>query len=107
MAKMTSEQKRFHSLELSNRSSALSWKADGIQLPAQNNPFVVLKRLLETPTGGIDKQRRGLHRKGSILDAVLDDARDLDSQLGNEDKGRLEQYLNSVCEVEIRTDADA
>ena len=108
MAMVTSEETRIHSLELSNRSSALSWTADGIQLPAQNNPSVVFKRLFEVPPGGLEQQRRGLHRKGSILDAVLDDARDLDAQLGQEDKGRLEQYLTAVREVEIRTErADA
>src|SRR4029078_5135755 len=34
---------------------------------------------------------------------VLDEARSLGNQLGPEDRGRLEQYLTSVREVEIRT----
>ncbi len=104
MAQHTAEHTRHASLELSNASRALAWTADGIQLPSERNPGVVFRRLFEVPAGGIGKQRRGLHRKGSILDAVLDDAKSLDSRLGKEDRGRLEQYLTSVREVEIRTE---
>jgi hypothetical protein len=44
-----------------------------------------------------------LRRKGSVLDANLDEVRQLDKDLGAEDKGRMEQYLTSVREAEIRT----
>lgn len=104
MAQVTAPQTRFSSIELSNQGHSLSYNADGIQLPAQGNPGVVFRELFEEPKAGVDKQRRGLQRRGSILDAVLDEARALDRQLGQEDKGRLEQYLASVREVEIRTE---
>jgi hypothetical protein len=103
MAQVTAPQTRFSSLELSNQGGSLAWSPDGIQLPAQSVPGVVFRELFEDPKGGTAAQRRGLNRKGSILDAVLDEARSLDRQLGTEDKGRLEQYLSSVREVEIRT----
>src|SRR5262249_17256995 len=54
--------------------------------------------------GGIARQRRGLKRRGSILDAVLGEARTFGNRLGQDDRGRLEQYLTSVREVEIRTE---
>ena len=104
MARLTAKHTRHSSIELSNRGSALAWTADGIQLPAERNPGVVFRRMFEAPPGGIGRQRRGLHRKGSILDAALDDARALDARLGKADRGRLEQYLTSVREVEIRTE---
>lgn len=104
MTQVTATETRFTSMQLANKGGALAWNADGIQLPAQANPGVVFRELFEDPAGGIAKQRRTLQRKGSILDAVLDEARALDSQLGNADRGRLEQYLTSVREVEIRTD---
>jgi hypothetical protein len=103
MATVTATQTRFPSIELSNQGHSLSYNADGIQLPAQANPGVVFRELFEAPQGGTDKQRRGLQRRGSILDAVIDEAAALDRQLGNEDKGRLEQYLTAVREVEVRT----
>ncbi len=104
MASITAPQTRFSSIELSNQGHSLAYSADGIRLPSQGNPSVVFRELFEEPAGGIAKQRRGLQRKGSILDAVLDEARTLDQQLGSADRGRLEQYLTSVREIEVRTE---
>lgn len=103
MGQVTAPQTRFSSLELSNQGHSLAYSADGIQLPAQGNPSVVFRELFEEPQGGVAKQRRGLQRRGSILDTVLGEARVLGTQLGQDDRGRLEQYLTSVREVEIRT----
>jgi hypothetical protein len=48
-------------------------------------------------------QRRALRRKGSVLDANLAEVRQLEKKMGAEDKGRMQQYLTSVREAEIRT----
>ncbi|MFN0018712.1 MAG: DUF1552 domain-containing protein [Pirellulaceae bacterium] len=104
MAQVTAPQTRFSSIELSNQGHSLAYSADGIQLPAQANPSLVFRELFEEPPGGIAKQRRGLQRRGSILDAVLEEANSLGGQLGRDDRGRLEQYLTSVREIEIRAE---
>ena len=104
MAQVTAPKTRYSSIEMSNQGHSLAYTADGIGLPAQGNPGVVFREMFTDPQGGIAKQRRGLKRRGSILDAVLDEARTLGNQLGQEDRGRLEQYLTSVREVEIRTE---
>lgn len=104
MAQVTAPITRCSSLELSNQGGSISWSADGIQLPARHSPGVAFRELFEDPKGGIAKQRRGLNRRGSILDAVLEDARSLSSKLDGADRGRLEQYLTAVREVEIRTE---
>ena len=103
MATVTAPHTRFPSIELSNQGHSLSYNADGIQLPAQRDPGVVFRELFEEPKDGIQGQRRSLRRRGSILDAVIEEAAALDRQLGQADKGRLEQYLTSVREVELRT----
>jgi len=103
MATVTAPQTRFSSIEISNQGHSLSYNADGIQLPARGSCGVVFRELFEEPKGGVASQRRGLQRRGSILDAVIDEAATLDRQLGTADKGRLDQYLTSVREVEIRT----
>lgn len=103
MAQVTAPLTRYSSIEMSNQGHSLACTADGIGLPAQGNPGVVFRDMFTDPQGGIAKQRRGLHRRGSILDAVLGEARTLGDQLSQEDRGRLEQYLTSVREVEIRT----
>lgn len=103
IAEKTAPETRFPSLELSNTGRSLSYNRDGIQLPAEIKPAEVFRRLFEAPKGGIEEERVALQRRGSILDAVLDEARELDRKIGSEDQSRLDQYLTSVREVEIRT----
>jgi hypothetical protein len=103
MAQVTAPQTRFSSIEMSNQGHSLAYSTDGIQLPAQASPGLVFREMFMEPQGGIAKQRRGLKRRASILDAVLDESHSLGKQLGKDDRGRLEQYLTSVREVEIRT----
>ncbi len=103
IAGVTGLKTRFPSLELSNQGHRLAVSADGIQLPAERNPAVVFKRFFMEPAGGVTKQRRRLNRKESMLDLVLGDAKSLAKKLGPEDRGRLEQYLGAVREVEKRT----
>ena len=103
MTQVTAPLTRYSSIEMSNQGHSLACTADGIGLPAQGNPGVVFREMFAEPQGGTAKQRRSLNRRGSILDAVLDDARTLGDKLGQADRGRLEQYLTSVREVEIRT----
>lgn len=104
IAEKTAEHTRFSSLELSNTGRSLAYNRDGILLPAEIKPKEVFKRLFEVPEGGVEKEREGLKRRGSILDAVLEEANQLDQQMGTEDRTRLDQYLTSVREVEIRTE---
>ena len=102
-AGVTGLKTRFPSLELSNQGHRLAVSGGGIQLPAERNPAVVFKRFFMEPAGGVTKQRRNLNRKESMLDLVLGDAKSLAKKLGQEDRGRLDQYLGAVREVEKRT----
>ncbi|MFT7641054.1 MAG: hypothetical protein ACI9G1_002798, partial [Pirellulaceae bacterium] len=63
----------------------------------------IFAHLFEEPKSGTAAQRRALRRKGSVLDANLEEVRSLEKKLGTEDKGRLNQYLTAVRETEIRT----
>ncbi|MCG8586382.1 MAG: DUF1552 domain-containing protein, partial [Pirellulales bacterium] len=104
MTKVTAKHTRFTSMQLATQGGSLAWNVDGVHLPAESTPSVVFRELFEAPKGDSTAQRRALNRKGSILDAVLDEARALERQLGKEDRGRLEQFLTSAREVEIRTE---
>ena len=108
MAEVTSSHTRFHSLQIANKGESLSWTADGIRLPGMSRCKQIFAHLFEEPKDGTSAQRRSLRRKGSVLDANLAEVRALGKKLGTEDKGRLNQYLTSVRETEIRTQrADA
>lgn len=103
MAEVTAPHTRFHSLEIANTGESLSWTADGIRLPGMSRCGKIFAHLFEEPKSGTEAQRRQLRRKGSILDANLEEVRSLERRMGSEDKGRLEQYLSAVRETEIRT----
>ncbi|HTO05120.1 MAG TPA: DUF1552 domain-containing protein, partial [Opitutus sp.] len=103
MAQSTAPHTRFPSLELSAEGGGIAVNVDGIHLPVQKNPSVIFRELFEESPGGATKHRRELERRASILDAVLDEAKSVGGKLGHTDRGRLDQYLTSVREVEIRT----
>lgn len=103
IAEKSAPHTRFSSLEISDTGRSLAHNRDGIELPAEVKPSEVFKRLFEAPAGGLQKERDGLRRRGSVLDTVLGEAHDLERRIGHEDRGRLDQYLTSVREVEIRT----
>ena len=103
MAEITAEHTRYPSLEVAITQDSLAWTADGVRLPAMRRCSEVFASLFEAPKGGIAAQRRALRRKGSVLDANLAEVRRLEKKMGSEDKGRMNQYLTSVRESEIRT----
>ena len=102
IAGVTAPKTRYSSLEISNQGQTLAVSADGVSLPARKSPTAVFRDLFTEPDGGVEKQRRGLRRKQSMLDLVLGDAKSLEKKLGTEDRGRLDQYLVAVREAEIR-----
>lgn len=103
MAEVSSPHTRFHSLEISNKGESLAWTADGIRLPGMSRCSQIFAHLFEEPKNGTAAQRRALRRKGSVLDANLEEVRSLERKMGTEDKGRMKQYLTAVRETEIRT----
>ncbi len=111
MAESTSRHTRFASLELSigsgtgqpNNSTTLAFSRDGVPLPAEDNPRNVFDRLFGEEPGGVAAQRLGLSKRRSVLDAVLDDAKQLRRDLGSDDQSKLDEYLHSVRDVEQRT----
>ena len=103
MAEATGQHTRYPSMEIAISQGSLAWTADGVQLPAMRRCSEIFGALFEEPKGGIAAQRRALRRKASVLDDNLAEVRRLEAKMGAADKGRLDQYLTSVREAEIRT----
>ena len=81
----------------------LAWSGPSTPLPVETNPRVVFDRLF----GGIestdpDVRRARLRRQGSIIDSVLSKVDRLQGGLGQRDRAKLEEYLQSVREIERR-----
>ena len=97
-------QTRFPSLALSGEGSGgLSWTRTGALIAADNSPSKVFARLfLEGRADEVKDQMRRLEDGRSILDDVGDQAKSLRSDLGSEDRDKLDEYLTSVRELEQR-----
>ena len=77
----------------------LAWKGDSTPLPPEIDPKLVFERLF-AGSSKEDEKRDRYNR--SILDFVLEDARQLKSNLGVTDQRKLEEYLTAVREIELR-----
>ena len=95
---------RFPSLALSGEGSGgLSWTRTGALIPADNSPSKVFARLfLEGRANEVREQMRGLEDGRSILDDVREQAKSLRTGLGADDRDKLDEYLTSVRELELR-----
>jgi hypothetical protein len=79
----------------------LAWRNATSPLPTETDPKLVFDRLFSDKVNDADRAKRG-RLKSSVLDTVLEDARDLDKQLGGADRQKLDQYLTCVRELEQR-----
>jgi hypothetical protein len=79
----------------------LSWSSPTTPLPAEADPRLVFERLFGD--GGSGQQRRiELRKNQSILDWVTQDMARLQKQVGAADRARVDQYVDTVREVERR-----
>ncbi|WP_437206550.1 DUF1552 domain-containing protein [Planctomicrobium sp. SH664] len=107
ISESTSRHTRIPSLELANVSGnqrTLAWSRDGIALPAEDNPRQIFDRLFEVEHGGVAARRNQLERRLSVLDLVRENADGLRRRIGRDDRTKLNEYLESVREVEVRTE---
>ena len=79
----------------------LSWSSPTTPLPAEAHPRIVFERLFGEG-GSATERRAALRRRASLLDWVRDDTARLQKRLGSDDRARVEQYLETIREVERR-----
>jgi hypothetical protein len=79
----------------------LSWSSPTTPLPTEADPRVIFERLFGDG-GNRDRRRAELRKSGSILDWMTADMARLRRELGAGDRTRVNQYLDSVREVERR-----
>ncbi|MEO8063634.1 MAG: DUF1552 domain-containing protein [Pseudomonadota bacterium] len=96
---------RFPSLTLAVNGAArsLSWTGSGVAIPPQERASEVFNQLfLQGTPEQVEAQIHKLDTGRSILDAVADQAKDLERGVGARDRSRLEQYFSSVRDLEHR-----
>jgi hypothetical protein len=96
---------RFPSLTLSVNGAArsLSWTGTGVAIPPEERASDVFNQLfLQGTPEQVAAQIHRLDTGRSILDAVADQAKELERNVGARDRSRLEQYFTSVRDLEHR-----
>jgi hypothetical protein len=84
-------------------TNSLSWRSPTVALPVTVNPRDVFERLFGDGDALDDASRRAQSkRKASILDFVREDAARLSVRLGANDRHKMDEYLESVRDVERR-----
>jgi hypothetical protein len=82
----------------------ISWRAPGVPVAREINPRMAYERLF-----GVMRAQKGnvvaadsARENETLLDLVYEDARRLRGRLGRDDKFKLDEYLDSVRDVERR-----
>jgi hypothetical protein len=82
-------------------SNTISWASPTSPNPMERNPQVIFERMFGT--GGTPEERRARKQlQASVLDSVVAEVNSLERGLGANDKARLEDYLQSIREIERR-----
>jgi hypothetical protein len=83
--------------------NTISWRNDTTPLPMENRPRAIFDRLFGDMATADPEMRLAIRQDDrSILDAVLEDVRRLRGKLGGADRGKIDQYLEALRDVERR-----
>ena len=101
---------RFASLELSNPAKAegygpglsLSWSASGNPIAGETSPVGLFDRLFGASEVPLEERQYQLRKGHSVLDAVMEDAKSMNTKLSKIDKEKVEDYFQSVRDIENR-----
>ena len=82
----------------------LAWSSPSTPMTPEANPRQVFERLFGAgpPSDRAVSLKRVRQEQRSILDFVLEDAREMQRRLDSHDRAKLDQYLTGVREVEAR-----
>jgi hypothetical protein len=87
----------------------LSWSSPTTPLPAEAHPRIVFESLFGEG-GNMAERQAALKKRASLLDSITDEIRNLEHRLGPSDRHKVDQYLETIREVERRiqkAEADA
>lgn len=88
-------------------SLTLSWTKNRTPLVPEDRPQVVFDRLFRPDSPKeIEAQERRAADQQSVLDSVREQARQLEGLLGKTDQAKLQEYLQSIRDLETQMAAD-
>jgi hypothetical protein len=108
IAERIGSQTRFPSLTLAVNTGArsLSWTGNGVAIPPEQSASGIFRQMfIQGSPQEVDAKIAELDTGRSILDAISDQVRDLERNVGAGDRVRLDQYFTSVRDLEGRLQA--
>jgi hypothetical protein len=81
--------------------NTVSWRNETTPNLTENHPRLVFERLFGDGGTGAERLAR-IHTTTSILDSVREEARRVAASVGGGDRAKLDEYLDSVREIEQR-----
>ncbi len=85
---------------------SLAWDMRGKPMAGLENPVQAFHRLFSNDTTPLSERQAMLAQKRSVLDAVLTDASDLQRGLTKTDTDKLDEYFQSIRDIEVRLGKD-
>ncbi len=81
--------------------NTLNWSSPTTPLPMEINPRVAFERMFGR-AGSAEQRRVRMSEDRSIIDSISDDAKRLGMKLAANDRGRIDDYLQQLREIERR-----
>ncbi len=81
---------------------SLAWDVRGKPIGGFNTPVEAYHKLFSADKTPLAQQQARLAQQQSVLDTVLENARDLERRLGKTDRDKLEEYFEGIRDIELR-----
>lgn len=113
-AEVLGKETRFTSLQLAAKGNAgasgdghgpglsLAWNRSGKPVSALNTPLAAFHRLFSNDDTPLAQRQQQLLEQRSVLDTVMADAKSANRKLSKSDNEKLDEYLQSIREIEVR-----
>lgn len=85
---------------------SMAWDLRGKPVAGVENPVAVFHRLFSNETTPLSERQAMLSQKRSVLDAVLEDAKRVQNGLTKSDIDKLDEYYQSIRDIEVRLGKD-
>jgi hypothetical protein len=85
---------------------SLAWNRQGKPVAGLNTPLAAFHRLFSNDTTPLAERQQNLLQQRSVLDTVLSDAKSVNKKLSKNDNEKLDEYFQSVREIEVRLAKD-
>lgn len=105
-AQMVGMETRYTSMQFSTGADSgnmLSWTRNGSGIPPLSKLNTIYPLLFQAPNEPDSKLLRKIYSdQNSVLDLVQEDAKRLSTQVGKEDREKLDQYFTAIRDLETR-----